>query len=712
MLKILKHVKSEIIPIIIITILLIVQAVSELSLPDYTSNIVNVGIQQNGIENAVPSVIREQTMSGLLNYIDDKEIVLDKYKLIEKNNLSEQELNEYIENYPILEEENIYELKDISNDEINQLNDIFTVSIAKFLSNTNSEISSVLAGYQEDNNNVPETLITQAAVEFIKNEYKEIGINLEKTQTNYIILAGLQMLGIAFASMLASIVVTLFASRISAKICMKLRKDIFEKVVNFSNAEFTKFSTASLITRSTNDIQQIQLLIFMLFRIVIYSPLLGIGGIIKVLGTNNNMAWVIAVAVFAIIVLVLILFSIAMPKFKKLQELIDKINLIAREFLTGLSVIKAFNTQKHEEERFDKANTNLTKTNLFLSRVMTIMMPTMMIIMNLITILIVWVGASNINDGYMQVGDLMAFIQYTIQIVMSFLMLSMVSIMLPRAAVSVKRIAEVLNEEIVINDPVNPKKIDTDKKGYLEFKNVTFKYPDAQEDVITDINFVAKPGETTAIIGSTGSGKSTIVKLIPRFYDVTKGEILIDGVNIKDITQHDLRERLGYVPQKGLLFSGTIESNIKYGDKEISDQEMIKAAQIAQAEEFIEQKEDKYNSEISQGGTNVSGGQKQRLSIARAVAKNPEIYIFDDSFSALDYKTDAKLRKALQEQTKNATVIIVAQRINTVLQADQIIVLKEGKIVGKGTHKELMKNCNEYKQIALSQLSKEELENE
>ena len=681
-------------------------------MPDYTSNIVNVGIQQNGIENAVPSVIREQTMSGLLNYIDDKEIVLDKYKLIEKNNLSEQELNEYIENYPILEEENIYELKDISNDEINQLNDIFTVSIAKFLSNTNSEISSVLAGYQEDNNNVPETLITQAAVEFIKNEYKEIGINLEKTQTNYIILAGLQMLGIAFASMLASIVVTLFASRISAKICMKLRKDIFEKVVNFSNAEFTKFSTASLITRSTNDIQQIQLLIFMLFRIVIYSPLLGIGGIIKVLGTNNNMAWVIAVAVFAIIVLVLILFSIAMPKFKKLQELIDKINLIAREFLTGLSVIKAFNTQKHEEERFDKANTNLTKTNLFLSRVMTIMMPTMMIIMNLITILIVWVGASNINDGYMQVGDLMAFIQYTIQIVMSFLMLSMVSIMLPRAAVSVKRIAEVLNEEIVINDPVNPKKIDTDKKGYLEFKNVTFKYPDAQEDVITDINFVAKPGETTAIIGSTGSGKSTIVKLIPRFYDVTKGEILIDGVNIKDITQHDLRERLGYVPQKGLLFSGTIESNIKYGDKEISDQEMIKAAQIAQAEEFIEQKEDKYNSEISQGGTNVSGGQKQRLSIARAVAKNPEIYIFDDSFSALDYKTDAKLRKALQEQTKNATVIIVAQRINTVLQADQIIVLKEGKIVGKGTHKELMENCNEYKQIALSQLSKEELENE
>ena len=712
MTKILEQIKTEKIPILIIPILLIVQAVSELSLPDYTSNIVNVGIQQSGIENAVPSVIREETMLGLLNFIDDKEVVLDKYKLIEKDNLSEQDLNEYIEDYPILQEQNVYELQEITDEEISNLNNIFTDAIAKLLINTSPEVSEMLQGYEDENTNFPETLLTQTAVEFVKNEYQVIGIDLEKTQTNYIIIVGLQMIGIALLSMVVSIVVTLFASRVSAKICMKIRKDIFEKVVNFSDAEFTKFSTASLITRSTNDIQQIQMLIVMFFRIVIYSPLLGIGGIVKVLGINSSMAWVIAVAVFTIMVLVLILFSIAMPKFKKLQDLIDKINLIAREFLTGLSVIKAFNTQKHEEERFDTANKNLTKTNLFLNRVMRVMMPTMMLIMNLITVLIVWVGSGSINTGYMQVGDLMAFIQYTIQIVMSFLMLSIVSIMVPRALVSLKRITEVLNEETVIKDPAQPKKLDGNQKGCLEFKNVTFKYPDAQEDVITDINFVAKPGETTAIIGSTGSGKSTIVKLIPRFYDVTKGEILLNGVNIKDITQHDLRERLGYVPQKGLLFSGTIESNIKYGDKEISDQEMIKAAQIAQAEEFIEQKPDKYNSEIAQGGNNVSGGQKQRLSIARAIAKNPEIYIFDDSFSALDYKTDAKLRKALQEETKGATSIIVAQRINTVLHADQIIVLKEGKIVGKGTHKELMKNCNEYKQIALSQLSKEELENE
>ena len=524
--KILKHIKAEIIPILIITILLIVQAVSELSLPDYTSNIVNVGIQQSGIENAVPSVIREETMLGLLNFIDDKEVVLDKYKLIEKDNLSEQDLNEYIEDYPILQEQNVYELQEITDEEISNLNNIFTDAIAKLLINTSPEVSEMLQGYEDENTNFPETLLTQTAVEFIKNEYQVIGIDLEKTQTNYIIIVGLQMIGIALLSMVASIVVTLFASRVSAKICMKIRKDIFEKVVNFSDAEFTKFSTASLITRSTNDIQQIQMLIVMFFRIVIYSPLLGIGGIVKVLGTNSSMAWVIAVAVFTIMVLVLILFSIAMPKFKKLQDLIDKINLIAREFLTGLSVIKAFNTQKHEEERFDTANKNLTKTNLFLNRVMTVMMPTMMLIMNLITVLIVWVGSGSINTGYMQVGDLMAFIQYTIQIVMSFLMLSIVSIMVPRALVSLKRITEVLNEETVIKDPAQPKKLDGNQKGCLEFKNVTFKYPDAQEDVITDINFVAKPGETTAIIGSTGSGKSTIVKLIPRFYDVTKGEIL------------------------------------------------------------------------------------------------------------------------------------------------------------------------------------------
>lgn len=490
-----------------------------------------------------------------------------------------------------------------------------------------------------------------------------------------------------------------------------LREKVFKKVLSFSTEEFTSFSTASLITRSTNDIQQIQMLISMLFRVVVYAPIMGIGGFIRVLANSNtSMAWIIALAILCVVGIILVLFIVAMPKFKKLQELIDKLNLVSREILTGLPVIRAFNTEKREEKRFDDANTILMKTNIFVNRTMSIMMPLLMFVMNSIMLLIIWVGGHNVDNGIMQVGDIMAFIQYTMQIIMSFLMISTISIMLPRAAVSARRINEVIETIPKIKDTKEQKQFDNTKVGLVEFKNVSFRYPDADQELLTDITFTAKPGETTAIIGSTGSGKSTIVNLIPRFYDVTGGELLIGGVNIKEVSLKELRDKIGFVPQKGVLFSGTIESNIKYSNLSMSDEQMKKAAKIAQSTEFIEAKEDNYKSNIAQGGSNVSGGQKQRLSIARAIAKDPEIFIFDDSFSALDLKTDANLRADLSEITKNKTVIIVAQRISTILNADQIIVLEEGKIVGIGTHKELMKNCDTYSQIALSQLSKEELE--
>ncbi|MCI7206930.1 MAG: ABC transporter ATP-binding protein/permease, partial [Clostridium sp.] len=486
----------------------------------------------------------------------------------------------------------------------------------------------------------------------------------------------------------------------------------FEKVMRFSSKEMTEFSTASLITRSTNDIQQIQQMTVMMLRMVFFAPFMAIGGIYKALSTNASMAWIIGVAVLGVVVIVGILFATVMPRFKKLQNLVDRLNLVTREILTGLPVIRAFSTERFEEKRFDGVNKDLTKVNMFVNRMMSCMMPAMMLVMNAISVLIVWVGAKNIDTGAMQVGDMMAFIQYTMQIVMSFLMISMISVMLPRAAVSANRINEVLEKDIIIKEDKNPQAFDASKKGLVEFKNVSFKYPDADEDILHDINFTANSGETTAFIGSTGSGKSTLINLILRFHDVTKGEIKVDGVNIKNVRLHDLREKIGYVPQKGVLFSGTIDSNLRYGKKDATQEDIIKAAKIAQSIDFINDKEDKFDSEISQGGSNVSGGQKQRLSIARAIAKDPEIFIFDDSFSALDFKTDAKLRKALKSETSNSTVLIVAQRISTILDADQIVVLDEGRIVGKGTHKELLKNCEIYKEIALSQLSKEELENE
>lgn len=535
-------------------------------------------------------------------------------------------------------------------------------------------------------------------------------INGAQSENNYILTAGFQMLGIASISMICAILIIFFSSKVAAKLGKTLREKVFVKVLSFSRSEVTEYSTASLITRSTNDIQQIQQLIAMMFRVLVYAPIMGIGAFIKVLvQSNNSMAWIIGVAILAIIFIIGTLFIIAIPKFKKLQSLIDRINQVSREILTGIPVIRAFHKEKHEETRFEEANMNLRKTNTFVSRAMSMMMPLLMFVMNSIMLLIIWVGGHNVDQGIMQVGDMMAFIQYTMQILISFLFISMLSIMLPRASVSANRIVEVLETDPKIKDKKDTKKFDSNKKGLVEFKNVSFRYPDADTEILEDITFTANPGQTTAIIGSTGSGKSTIVNLIPRFYDVTEGELLVDGVNIKDVSQKDLRDIIGLVPQKGILFSGTIESNIKYSNENMDDCKMEEAARIAQATEFIESKQNKYKDSIAQAGNNVSGGQKQRLAIARAIAKNPEIYIFDDSFSALDFKTDSKLREALSLKTKDKTVIIVAQRISTILNADKIIVLEEGKVVGIGKHEELMKTNETYRQIALSQLSEKEL---
>ena len=556
---------------------------------------------------------------------------------------------------------------------------------------------------------MPDMILEQAAVSYAKTAYQDLGMDVDQMQYHYLFTTGGKMVALAFLGMAASVLVCYLASRVGARVGRDLRGRVFRKVVGFSNNEFDHFSTASLITRSTNDIQQVQFLAVMVLRMVLYAPILALGGVYKVFQTNVSMSWIIALAVVLILCVVLVLFVVAMPKFKSLQKLVDKLNLVTREILTGLPVIRAFSTEKHEEERFDAANKNLTKTNLFVNRAMTFMMPTMMLIMNGVSVLIVWNGAHGISDGQMQVGDMMAFIQYTMQIIMGFLMICMISIMLPRAGVSADRIQEILKSETVILDPKETKEFRNEEKGVLKFEHVSFRYPGADEDVLHDIHFTARPGETTAIIGSTGSGKSTLINLIPRFYDVSEGVITLDGVDIREVSQHALRDKIGYVPQKGVLFSGDIASNILFGNPEGGESVMREAAQIAQAEEFIEEKKKKYQSHIAQGGSNVSGGQKQRLSIARAIAKHPELFIFDDSFSALDYKTDVALRKALKKKTQDSTVLIVAQRISTILHAEQIIVLDEGKIAGIGTHRELLENCEVYRQIAASQLSESEL---
>ena len=713
MFKVLKNLKESWISVIAIVLLLIVQAAGDLTLPDYTSKIVNVGIQNGGIENVAPEVIRKSEMENLLIFTDDDDKILSSYEEISKENLENSEYEKLVKKYPALENETLYKIKKISSSEQEDLDSLMAkplmmLSVTKQM--PKEQLDKMLETANQKLDDMQESILEQAAIQEVKNEYKAIGMDTDSLQNQYIIIAGLKMLGISLIIMISAISIMCLSARVAAKLAKTLREKVFKKVLNFSNKEFSEYSTASLITRSTNDIQQIQGLIAILFRVVVYAPIIGIGGFLRVLNqSDNSMAWIIGVAIVAILFVVATLFIIAMPRFKKLQQLIDKLNLVAREILTGLPVIRAFNTEKKEEKRFDNANIDLTKTNLFVNRAMSFMMPILMLIMNGISLLIVWVGAHGINNGTMQVGNMMAFIQYTMQIVMSFLMISMVSIMLPRASVSANRINEVLETDEAIKDSKEPKKLNQSKKGLVEFKNVSFRYPDSDEEVLSDISFTAEPGKTTAIIGSTGSGKSTIVNLIPRFYDVTSGNLLIDGVDIKDISNKDLRKIIGFVPQKGILFSGTIESNIKYGNPEMSDEQMIEAAQIAQATEFIESKPERYQEPIAQGGSNVSGGQKQRLSIARAIAIDPEILVFDDSFSALDFKTDSILRAELAKKTQDKTVIIVAQRINTILNADQIIVLEDGKVVGKGTHEELIKNNETYKQIALSQLSAEEL---
>ena len=727
---------------IAIVLILVVQAYCDLSLPAYTSDIVNVGIQQGGIEDEVPRQIATEEMEKLLLFVseDNQQTVLDAYT---EDNTSYKKEAYVLKDYVAEDEDTMEDLKDIlqipmmmtsgiesGSDTTKQMEDKLKEQMSQGISQGMSQSvplddmsmfdllkmlpaeqrTVMVEKIEEQMSEMPDTILDQAAVSFCKSAYKDLGMDMDQTQIHYLLKTGGQMAALALLGMVASIMVAFLASRVGASAGRDLRSGVFHKVVGFSNNEFNHFSTASLITRSTNDIQQIQMLIVMLLRMVLYAPILAIGGVLQVMKTNVSMSWIIGLAVIIIAFVVLLLFLVVMPKFKVLQNLVDKLNLVTREILTGLPVIRAFSTEKHEEERFDDANRTLTKTNLFVNRAMTFMMPVMMLVMNGVSVLIVWTGAHGISDGQMQVGDMMAFVQYTMQIIMGFLMLCMISIMLPRAAVAADRVEEVLKSETMIHDPKQEKHFPEDGKGVLTFNHVSFRYPGADEDVLEDITFTAKPGETTAIIGSTGSGKSTLVNLIPRFYDVTSGDITLDGVDIREVKQQELREKLGYVPQKGVLFSGDIASNIMFGNSHGSDDEMIEAAEIAQATEFIDTKPEKYKSPISQGGSNVSGGQKQRLSIARAIAKHPQVFIFDDSFSALDYKTDVTLRRALAEKTSGSTVLIVAQRISTILHAEQIIVLDEGKVAGKGTHAELLKNCPVYREIAESQLSRKELE--
>ena len=749
MLKVLKNLKKSLGSVIAIVILLCIQAATDLALPDYTSKIVNEGIQSGGIVSSVPDIISKDNMDTLLLFTEQDEEILNNYTLVGSKPDKHQEkvINKYLGKDYNAENKNIYVLNELEEEEKTNLEGLIAGPIIEMTTITNEETANklkeqillnvpeqqkiylenmslleIISQMPEEQMNqilneatkqiesMSDSIKEQAAVASVKQVYKNLGVDTDKIQNDYIFMSGLQMLGVALISMISAVSIMFLSSKVAAKLGKTLRDKVFKKVIKFSNAELNEFSTASLITRSTNDIQQIQQLIAILFRVVVYAPIIGIGGFVKVLtGTDNSMAWIIGIAILAILFIVGTLFAVTMPRFRKLQDLVDKLNEVSREILTGIPVIRAFNKEKKEEARFDNANKDLMKTNIFVNRAMSMMMPLLMFIMNSIMVLIVWVGGHNVDQGVMQVGDMMAFIQYTMQIVMAFLMISIISIMLPRAAVSARRINEVIEKEPSIKDKKETNNFDLDKKGLVEFKNVSFRYPDADTEILEDINFTAEPGKTTAIIGSTGSGKSTVVNLIPRFYDVTGGELCIDGVNVKDVSQKDLRDIIGFVPQKGILFSGTIESNIKYSDENMSDDQMIMAAEIAQATEFIEGKEKKYQDPIAQGGGNVSGGQKQRLSIARAIAKDPEIFVFDDSFSALDFKTDSKLREALSTRTKNKTVIIVAQRISTILNADKIIVLEEGKMVGIGTHEELMKNNETYRQIALSQLSAEEL---
>ena len=721
MIKLMKYLKKSAGYVALIIALLFLQAYCDLSLPDYTSKIVNIGIQQKGIEDGVPEKIRKTSMDGLELFMSQEDI-------------SELEI-------AYTEDGELYVLKDIDKDTRSSLNEILgkPMLILEGLTVENEASGEMLAqmgipegadpveavaqmpedaraqmteSMGEKFRDMPDSMITQAAVSYVQAEYEALGEDIDELQMKYIGEAGLKMILMALLIMAASISVVFLSAKVAASLGHDIRGDIYRKVIGFSSNEYNKFSTASLITRSTNDVQQVQMTMAMMFRIVLYAPIIGIGGVLRVLETDSSMTWILGVGVVLILVIIGLLFSIAMPRFTKLQTLIDRLNLVTREILTGIPVIRAFSREKHEEDRFEDANKVLTKTNLFVNRCMTFMMPSMMLIMNGISVLIVYNGSYAVDAGNMQVGDMMAFIQYAMQIIMAFLMITAMSIMLPRANVAAMRIVEILETENSLKEPEAPVHPSEEIKGTVEFAHVSFAYPDAGENVLTDISFKAEKGQTLAVIGSTGSGKSSLINLIPRFYDVIQGCVKVDGVDVRSMSQKELRDRLGYVPQKGVLFSGTIDSNIRYGKTDISEEQVKKAAMVAQAQDFIEEKPHGYESPVAQGGTNVSGGQKQRLSIARAVAKDPEIFIFDDSFSALDFKTDKALRKALKEHTKTATTIIVAQRISTILNADQILVLDDGKMAGLGTHRELMKNCEVYRQIAMSQLSEEELANE
>lgn len=747
-----KYLKPFTLSVIAIIALLFVQAQTELALPDFMSDIINTGIQTGGISESVPKAIRQSEFDKLLLFMNEEEkaALKQSYRLVDNESATAEEK----ESYPKLTDEPLY-LLDTSEEMLGKLEQytaepsLLVMSFDQLAQGENStldknseeakKITEMLEALPEGMNifdalalmseeqrlemreemsakltAMGDSTMQGAVAAFIKSEYEAIGIDTDALQNSYILNAGAKMLGMSLLSAVCAVFVGFFASKIAAGVGKHMRKDVFQKVESFTNAEFNRFSTASLITRNTNDIQQVQMVIVMFLRIIIYAPIIGIGALLKVISSGASMTWIIALVLAVILGMIFTIFMIAMPKFQIIQKLIDRLNLVMREFLDGMSVIRAFNTQKHEEEKFDKVNTDITKTNLFVNRTMSAMMPMMMLVMNGVALLIIWVGGHQIDAGSMQIGDIMAFIQYTMQIIMAFLMISMVAIMVPRAAVAGVRVKEVLDCEVSIQDPAQPKHLDNKDGCTITFDHVSFRYPGAEEDVLHDISFSAQPGKTTAFIGSTGSGKSTLINLVPRFYDVSEGSVTINDLNIKEVAQEELRDKIGYVPQKGVLFSGTIASNLRYAKEDAAQSELEFACEIAQAKEFVESKPNTYDEEISQGGTNVSGGQKQRLSIARAVVKQPDIYIFDDSFSALDFKTDAKLRKALNELTEKtkATVLVVAQRISSIMNADTIIVLDKGRIVGNGTHQELLKNCSVYQEIAYSQLSKEELDNE